>query len=78
MLINVRVGLGWAQKAHPSSSMGISSSGRVGEQNSYGMHPLSVSITRVVENRKGDDDFKNHPFEASDSTGSIPRDKIIV
>ncbi|KAH9934677.1 uncharacterized protein B0H18DRAFT_483966 [Fomitopsis serialis] len=48
-MINVRVGLGWAQRAHQSSQ--ISSSGigsrRAAEQ-SFAMRPVAVDITHVV------------------------------
>ena len=48
-MINVRVGLGWAQRAHPSdqaSSAGVGQR-RFAEQ-SFAMRPVAVDITQVV------------------------------
>ena len=50
MMINVRVGLGWAQRAHPSLSSGVSS--RRHDQSfaqSYAMRPVAVDISKVVQ-----------------------------
>jgi len=50
MMINVRVGLGWAQQAHPSTSSGIASRrAHTGQDRSYAMHPVAVDISKVVQ-----------------------------
>ena len=76
-LINLRVALGWAQKAHQSASSGVPratalSQGRSFTSNmdqGFAMRPLAVNITRVVNQ---EDDFgasiKKSEFE---SQGSI-------
>lgn len=45
MMINVRVGMGWAQRAQTSSGI---TSRRAAEQ-TFAMRPVAVDITRVVE-----------------------------
>lgn len=56
MLINVRVGLGWALTASQLNS--ILTTGTAVEEsnhtNSYPMRPLTVNITRVVEDDYGE------------------------
>lgn len=50
MMINVRVGLGWAERAHSTLSSGINS--RRLEHSftqSYGMRPVAVDISKVVQ-----------------------------
>ena len=54
MFINVRVGLGWAQKANPDSSGNpgsrIENSRAVGvTSDAFAMRPLAVNITKVVD-----------------------------
>ncbi|TFY55702.1 hypothetical protein EVJ58_g8082 [Rhodofomes roseus] len=52
MMINVRVGLGWAQRAHPSTSSGISSRRTaMQEQQSFAMRPVAVDIQKVVDSQ---------------------------
>lgn len=52
MLINVRVGLGWAQTASQASVQNYSGTGhnqqRSEESQSYPMRPLAVNISTVV------------------------------
>ncbi|KZT10077.1 uncharacterized protein LAESUDRAFT_673837 [Laetiporus sulphureus 93-53] len=48
MMINVRVALGWAQQAHPSSSSSGAVISRRGAEQSFAMRPVAVDITRVV------------------------------
>ncbi|EGN93445.1 hypothetical protein SERLA73DRAFT_189617 [Serpula lacrymans var. lacrymans S7.3] len=52
MLINVRVGLGWAQSSNQSSfaSQEPAITRGQGGGDSYSMRPLAVNITRVVDN----------------------------
>lgn len=54
MLINVRVGMGWAQRApnHSHSSSGAATSAEHGGRQ-IGMGPLAVNITRVVHRDDG-------------------------
>ncbi|KZT00807.1 uncharacterized protein LAESUDRAFT_527375 [Laetiporus sulphureus 93-53] len=72
MLINLRVSLGWAQKANQQTSSlpRLSAQGRsmVNEQG-YAMRPLAVNITRVVNQ---EDDFGS-PIKKQDleSQGSV-------
>ncbi|KAH9926913.1 uncharacterized protein B0H18DRAFT_1084865 [Fomitopsis serialis] len=50
MMINVRVGLGWAQQAHPSTSSGIPSRRvHTAQDRSYVMQPVAVDISKVVQ-----------------------------
>ncbi|KAH9843178.1 uncharacterized protein C8Q71DRAFT_238553 [Rhodofomes roseus] len=52
MMINVRVGLGWAQRAHPSTSSGVSSRRTaMQEQQSFAMRPVAVDIQKVVDSQ---------------------------
>ncbi|KAH9930740.1 uncharacterized protein B0H18DRAFT_930395 [Fomitopsis serialis] len=54
MMINVRVGLGWAQRAHPSTSSGITSRRTaMQEQQSFAMRPVAVDISKVVDTDDG-------------------------
>lgn len=61
-LINLRVGLGWAQKAHQSASSGAPRSNIFSQARSFvsytdqnfAMRPLAVNVTRVVNK---EDDF---------------------
>lgn len=52
MMINVRVGLGWAQKASQDYSGGSRSYGgpsaQVRSEQSFAMRPVAVNITRIV------------------------------
>ncbi|OBZ73541.1 hypothetical protein A0H81_05882 [Grifola frondosa] len=61
MLINVRVGLGWAQRAQDPSTVHSGIGPRTGGgghgEHSYSMRPLAVNITRVVDQ---EDDFSPH------------------
>lgn len=71
MMINVRVGLGWAQRAHPSmTSSGITSrpGGRTAQQ-SYAMRPVAVDISQVVH--KEDDLGQPVKRASSDFTGPV-------
>ncbi|TFK38856.1 hypothetical protein BDQ12DRAFT_682617 [Crucibulum laeve] len=74
MFINVRVGLGWAQKANPESSTHHPSVGMIasrvdrsggGNRNSFAMRPLAVNITRVV------DKDSEYPFDEHSSGDSF-------
>ncbi|KZT10078.1 uncharacterized protein LAESUDRAFT_645450 [Laetiporus sulphureus 93-53] len=70
MMINVRVGLGWAQKAHQthSTSSNIIPSRRNGDQ-SFIMRPVAVDITRVVQK---EDDMGQPIKRASSDYSSSP------
>ncbi|KAH7904996.1 hypothetical protein BJ138DRAFT_1165566 [Hygrophoropsis aurantiaca] len=78
MLINVRVGLGWAQQAHQNSSSGAhgpvisQQSGDEGRTESLFMRPLAVNITRVVDHDGGSDleTYKYSRQTPSDGLGS--------
>ncbi|PCH44231.1 hypothetical protein WOLCODRAFT_138845 [Wolfiporia cocos MD-104 SS10] len=60
MMINVRVGLGWAQNAHPSAaSSGAITSRRTVEQ-SFAMRPVAVDISQVVQK----EDDMGHPIKS--------------
>ncbi|PCH44196.1 hypothetical protein WOLCODRAFT_138818 [Wolfiporia cocos MD-104 SS10] len=48
MMINVRVGLGWAQKAHATTTSSTGITSRRNAEQSYAMRPVAVDITRVV------------------------------
>ncbi|KAJ7579079.1 hypothetical protein C8J56DRAFT_1110143 [Mycena floridula] len=49
MMINVRVGLGWAQKSHMTSDRGASFSGaRLQDSGGYRLRPLAVNIAQSV------------------------------
>lgn len=50
MLINVRVGLGWAQTSFNSSPPHV-------DQNSHPLQPLAVNISHVVEQDENDERF---------------------
>lgn len=62
MLINVRVGLGWAQRASaqtPSTGVtfgrGGSTSGTTNTGNSYTMRPLAIDVTTAIHRDMGDE-----------------------
>ncbi|TFY69100.1 hypothetical protein EVJ58_g603 [Rhodofomes roseus] len=60
MLINVRVGLGWAQRATPDQSSSGLSFGRGGTTHgtaadSFALRPVTVDVTTVVHQDMGDD-----------------------
>ncbi|KAH9838473.1 uncharacterized protein C8Q71DRAFT_532149 [Rhodofomes roseus] len=75
-LINLRVALGWAQKAHTSASSGVPRVTAVSQARSYAsaadqnfaMRPLAVNITRVVNQ---EDDFGGMKKADYSSQGSI-------
>ncbi|KZT68183.1 hypothetical protein DAEQUDRAFT_343721 [Daedalea quercina L-15889] len=47
-MINVRVGLGWAQRAHSSSQISSGIASRRYAEQSFAMRPVAVDITQVV------------------------------
>jgi len=69
MLINVRVGLGWAVKLNTATpSSGSQPVYRAPERmggGSYNMQPLTVNITQVVDHEEV---FKDATFVNGDST----------
>lgn len=75
-LINLRVALGWAQKAHPSVSSGAARATAISQGRSFTsnmdqgfvMRPLAVNITRVVNQ---EDDFGGMKKADYSSQGSI-------
>ncbi|TFK38844.1 hypothetical protein BDQ12DRAFT_682592 [Crucibulum laeve] len=80
MSINVRVGLGWAQKApqelsthHPSVGMITFRADRSGSENrnSFVMQPLAVNITRIVDKDSG------YPFEEHSSGDSFTKGSVV-
>ncbi|KAH7906259.1 hypothetical protein BJ138DRAFT_1163063 [Hygrophoropsis aurantiaca] len=81
MLINVRVGLGWAQKAHQNSSSsahGPVTSQQSGEERRaelLSMRPLAVNITHVVDHDGVYDPetYKHSAGDGGDSLGAICR-----
>ncbi|EPT05573.1 hypothetical protein FOMPIDRAFT_1110757 [Fomitopsis schrenkii] len=76
-LINLRVGLGWAQRAHQSVSSGVPRATALSQARSFtsnmdqgfAMRPLAVNITRVVNQ---EDDFGGMKKADYSSQGSIP------
>lgn len=79
MFINVRVGLGWAQKANPelvnisSVKMRDSHSSRGVASDTFVMQPLAVSITKVVD----DDDQYRIGSKTSGDGGSFGKLDVV-
>ncbi|KAI0916097.1 hypothetical protein AcW1_010043 [Taiwanofungus camphoratus] len=74
MLINVRVGMGWALKAHEQPihvASGVMGSQHHGEP-SFAMRPLAVNITRVVQREDDFDAFKKSSDSGSPGLASAP------
>lgn len=57
-LINVRIGLGWAQKSGISSTLGGSSGSRSGRGSERGteipLHPLTINISQAIVKDSGE------------------------